>query len=361
MAILNPPAYLQAGTYPASSDRLHQTSARFIPTTLSTSDVAARGGVLPGQAARNFSSSMTNWDVTIGKGVAVVENTFTAQGGDYEALNTASQVLTVTASSPTTNRIDIIGIRIQDAFYTGAINSGDLAVVQGAAVAGTPADPALPSSFLPLWRVTVNAGTTTGILADLRKRTNIMGAVYQPLTNQLADVGTVVGEVQILGAAGVYPARMRVWDGSAWRGVTPFVFDRPAQAGSGTLPVGGSGSVIASVSVPDPGYAYKIKGAGSLSWAVIAASSPGNLLQGSVTLDSTTYNVGVISGAYEVSESLGAGFSQPSCAVPLGATAAQAAGSAHTVRLIARNTGGTNMTLPVDAFGTYLTVEVVPA
>lgn len=357
MAILNPPAYLQAGTYPASSDRLHQTSARFIPTTLSTSDVAARGGVLPGQGARNFSSSMTNWDVTIGKGVAVVENTFTAQGGDYEALNTASQVLTVTASSPTTNRIDIIGIRIQDAFYTGAINSGDLAVVQGTAVAGTPADPALPSSFLPLWRVTVNAGTTTGILADLRKRTNIMGAVYQPFTNQLPDVGTVVGELQLLGASGVYPARMRVWDGSAWRGMTPYQFDMPAQSASGTL-VPGVDVTCFSVSVADPGYSYKLRAVGTLGWSIPTANQPNLLIGAAITIDSTAFGTGEMRRGYMISASIGGNFTQPSVTAS-GNSAVQT--GAHTVRMLVRNFSGINFNIPAAAVESGLSLELVPA
>lgn len=357
MAILNPPAYLQAGTYPASSDRLHQTSARFTPTTLSTSDVAARGGILPGQSARLFSASMTNWDVTIGKGVAIVENTFASQAGDYEALNTASQTLTVTASSPTTNRIDIIGIRIQDAFYSGAVNSGDLAVVQGTPAAGAPADPVLPSSFLPLWRVTVSAATTTGVLTDLRKRTNVMGSVYQPFTGQQADSGTVVGEMQLLAASGVYPARLRVWDGAAWKGVTPFQFDMPAQSGSGNF-AGGAELTVTSLSVADPGYAYKLKVIGTVGWAIPTATQPNLLIGAGVTIDSTVLGTGEIRRGYQTSASIGASFTQP-IVVASGNSASQT--GAHTLRLIVHNYSGINFNIPAAGAETGLSVELVPA
>lgn len=361
MAISNPPAYLQAGTYPASLDRLHQISTRFVPTTLNTTDTAARSGIVGGQSGRQANFNMTGWDVTVGRFAAIVENTFTTNGGDYSVFNPDSQVLTVAAASPTTNRIDIIGVRVQDAFYTGALNQADLVVVQGTPVAGTAVDPTLPASFMPIVRVTVNAGTTTGILTDLRKRTGIMGAVYSPFTPQLPDAGTMVGEMQVLPAAGAYPARLRVWDGSAWKGVTPYAFDRPAQTGSGTLPVGGNGSTIMSVSVADPGYAYRVKAGGSLDWAVAAASTPNQLLVCSVTMDSTVYNVGDIALGYELSESLGAGFTQPSAVAEAGNSALLAAGTAHTFRLMARNSGGGNYTLPSGGRATNMSVEVIPA
>lgn len=357
MAISNPPAYLQAGTYTASLDRLNLVSCRFVPTTVNNSDVAARGGVLPGGAGRQFNFSMTNWDVTVGKGAAVVENTFTSQGGDYTALNPASQVLTVTASSPTTNRIDIIGVRIQDAFYSGALNQGDLAVVQGTPTAGTPADPTLPSTFLPIVRVTVNAATSTGTLTDLRKRTSIAGATYFPFTPQLTDSGTVVGETQMLVAAGAYPARLRVWDGTAWRGITSLSFDNPAQTGSGALAAGGD-LIVASLSVADPGFGYKLRVGGGLEWVIPTATSPNLLMCAAINLDSTSFGTNEQIRAYMTSASVGGSFTQPSVAVPEVSTVAQS--GAHTVRLIAHNFSGIGFSVPAAGAATKLSVELVP-
>lgn len=362
MAILTPPAYLQAGTYPASSDRLHQISARFLPTTLSTSDVAARGGVLGGQSARQFASNMTNWDVAIGKGVGVVENTFTTQGGDYLVLNTATQTLTVTASSPTTNRIDIIGVRVQDAFYSGAINSGDLAVVQGTPAAGAPSDPTLPSSFLPLWRVTVSAATTTGVLTDLRKRTAHMGAVYQPFTAQIADNGTMIGEAQLLPASGVYPARLRTWDGSAWRGATNYAFAPAAITNLASLAAGAQ-HIAASVSVADPNFQYKLRTSGSLDWGMVNANQPDHPISLSVTLDNTAYNGGVISRGNMYSAAIAVG-NQPSSTVAAPVAHTAALTGAHTVRAIARNSSGSQpmVIFALDTMNTsQLAVELVPA
>lgn len=361
MAITNPPAYLQAGTYPAALDRLYQISARYIPTTLNVNDVAARNGVLMGQAGRNFNFSMTNWDVNVGRGIGIVENTFTSLGGDYLVTNTATQTLAVTPSSPTTNRIDIIGVRVQDAFYSGAINSADLAVVQGTPAAGAPAAPVLPSSFLPILQVTVNAGTTTGITADLRKRTGLMGAVYQPFTGQIADTPTMIGEVQLLPAAAPYPARLRVWDGSAWRGVTSWPFAMPTITPLNPLTPGGTGHVAASISVPDPGFVYRLHCSGSLDWAMINASQPNHPISCSVTLDDINWNGGIIAYGSTYSVSVLATQTQGTCYAPTEHTADLT--GAHTVRLIGRNQAvGQNMLIKTDAFRTTsLGVLLVPA
>lgn len=363
MAIANPVAYLQAGTYPASLDRLHQISMRFLPTTLSVSDVACRGGVLGGQSARQFAYSMTNWDVTIGKGVGIVENTFTSQGGDYSVFNTANQVLTVTASSPTTNRIDIIGVRVQDAFYTGAVNSGDLAIVQGTPAAGSPAAPTLPSSFLPLVQVTVNASTSTGVLTDLRKRTAIMGSVYQPFAGQIVDAGTAIGEIQLLPAAGVYPARLRTWDGAAWRGASPYLFAAPTITGISPLTPGGTGHIAASISVADPGFSYRLLCAGALEWAIGVTSGPDLVFSVTVNLDNTAYNAGIIAYVNAYSATAAAFTPQPT-AVTAPHPSAVLTG-AHTLRLIGRNHSGVNYILPApsgsDWLSSVLSATLVPA
>jgi hypothetical protein len=362
VTIVNPAAYLQAGSYAASSDRLHLISCRFLPVSTSTTATTARGGFLMGQSNRMANWNMVNWDVTVGPFSAVVENTFAAQGGEYLVLNTSNVVVSVTAASPTTNRIDIIGVRVQDAFYSGALNQADVVVVQGTPTAGTPVDPTLPSSFLPILRVTVNAATTTGIQADLRKRQSPIGAVYQPYTPQLTDNGTVIGETQLLPAAGVYPARLRVWDGSAWRGVTNYAFAPAAITNIASLAAAAQ-HIAASVSVADPGFSYKLRTSGSLDWGMVNASQPDNPISLSITLDNTAYNGGVINRGNAYSANVAVG-NQPShtAITPTGHTAALT--GAHTVRLIARNSAASQpmIIFALDTMNTSsLTVELVPA
>lgn len=361
MAVVNPVAFLQAGSYPALSDRLHLVSCRFLPTAASATAMTARGGFLQGQPGRLASFSMVNWDVTIGPFAAVVENTFAAQAGEYIALNTANTVVAVTASSPTTNRIDIVGVRVQDAFYSGALNQGDIVVVQGTPTAGVPSAPALPLSFVPIVQVTVNAASSTGVLTDLRKRTSVTGAVYQPYPPQLTDNGTVTGEIQLLPAAGVYPARLRVWDGAAWRGVTTYAFASPSVTDNPSIAAGAQ-HIISSLSVADPGFSYKLHVTGSADWAMVNSTQPDHPISLSTTLDNTAYNLGVISRGNAWSSNTAGTVPQTTAIAPTTNTAAQT--GAHTIRLIARNSSGSQamQIRPLDAlFTTALVVELVPA
>lgn len=361
MTINNPPAFLQAGSYTASSDRLHINSARFLPLGSSTTATTARSGFLRGQSNRIANYNMVNWDVTVGPFVAVVENTFAAQGGEYLVLNTSNTVVAVTPSAPTTNRIDIIGVRVQDAFYTGVLNQADVAVVQGTATAGTPVDPTLPASFLPILRVTVNAASVTGVTADLRKATAHLGSVYQPYTPQLTDSGTVIGEIQLLPAAGVYPARLRVWDGTVWKGVASWAFAMPTITGLNPMAPGVQ-HIAASVSVADPGFGYRLRCSGSIDWAMVNATQPNHPISATVNMDDTNWNGGIISYGSAYSASVSAAQTQGTVFAPLEHTADLT--GAHTIRLIARNQAvGQNMIVkPPDAFRTSsLAVLLVPS
>jgi hypothetical protein len=364
VAVSNPPAFLQAGTYPASLDRLHLISAAYQPLidTASVGKIAARGGILAGQPARRGNFSITgSWTIGVNPWIAVVPNGFAADAGDYSVIQSGNLSVVLTASSPTTNRIDIVGVRVQDAFYTGAVNAADLAVIQGTPTAGTPSDPALPASFLPLFRATVNANSSAPILADLRKSTVANGGINPIFSAEQPNNGISVGEVQVIPVSGVYPQRLRIWDGTTWRGVSPFAFDVPAQSGSGTLPAGGNGAVIASLSVADPGFPYRLKASGQIPWAVIGgASTVDHTMWATVTLDQTIYNLGIVAGKFNVATpGLVAGNSQPTAVAGDGHTAQQT--GAHTLRLIARNNhGSASYTVPASTSEYRLAAELLP-
>lgn len=135
----------------------------------------------------------------------------------------------------------------------------------------------------------------------------------------------------------------------------------PAQTGSGTLTVGGNGLTVMTVAIADPGFAYNIIASGSIGWAMAGATLPGNLCEGAITIDSSVYNTGRLVAGYSVSTSIGAGFTQPTLIVP--AKRSDSFGAltgAHTVRLIARNTGSSNMTIAASGPDTTLTVRIVP-
>lgn len=139
-------------------------------------------------------------------------------------------------------------------------------------------------------------------------------------------------------------------------------FAAPAQTGSGSLTVGGTGVTIMSVAIPDPGFPFHILASGGMGWAMTAATQPNNLLEVGITINSTTYNSNRLTYGCGISFSLGAGFNQPTIAVPEKRSDSFGAQTgAKTVRLIVRNSGAANMTIPAAGPDIALSVRIVPA
>lgn len=212
MTLQSPPAYVQAGTYTAVSDRLHLVSA------ITMRDVAdafrAFQGFYPDRFPTYSNPSGMNWSVSSCAGV--ITNTFVTGGGDYRFANPSTVTGSFAAANATQNRNDILGFRIRDNFYdSSGFNDVTPVVVQGTLSSGTPVDPALPSSFIPILRAVINAGVTSPTLQDLRTRTNNSGGVL-PVDNltQRAALGTVHTGTTILRTDKGWT---EYYDGSAWR------------------------------------------------------------------------------------------------------------------------------------------------
>lgn len=188
MAVTNPPAFLQGGTYSALSDRLHLVTARVLrdPTT----GVEARQGMFPDRYAAYTNPSAM--DIVVGPGAGVIRNTFGAAAGDYAFVNPTNTTVTLAAASPTLNRHDIIGFQVRDAFYSGTDTDVILTAIQGTGAAGVPSDPVLPGSFLPIVRAVVNANNTSpASLQDLRAKTIMSGGVMPVGSNtERTSLGT---------------------------------------------------------------------------------------------------------------------------------------------------------------------------
>lgn len=169
MTLQSPPGYLQGGTYTALSDRLHLNTIRNHADYGAASFRAMQGFYADRFPAYANPSGM-NWSV--GPCAGVIANTFVTNGGEYVFANPTNVTGTFAASSPTQNRNDILGFRVRDNFYDAGGNNDIIpTVIQGANSSGTPVDPALPASFIPILRAVINAGATTPVLQDLRPRT----------------------------------------------------------------------------------------------------------------------------------------------------------------------------------------------
>lgn len=239
--------------------------------------------------------------------------------------------------------------------------------------AGSPVVPTLPSDgaipIAAILRPAGNNNVTNANITDLRKGTALSGAIRPMLPGDaLADAGSLPGERRVrltpsgLTALGAPPYLVDVWGSdSQWHGTQTLDLDPPSQTGSGSLAVGGNGTAIMSVVIPDPGFPYQIHASSACGWGVVAGSVSGALFECSNTVDSTVYSTNVISKGYVLSHSITANFSQPTCHVPAKKYAATQTGS-HTVRLIARNSNGgaSNYTIPASNLETVLNVRIVP-
>lgn len=174
MTVLTPPGYVQGGTYSAKLDRVYIGTLGMVPDLAAS--FSARQGFHTGRVPAVANPSGMN--VTIGACSAIIANTFASASGDYLVANDATVQVTLAASSPTQNRHDIIGIQVKDnLFDSSGLNTAVPAVIQGANSAGTPSDPALPASFIPVARAVVNAGVTSPTLTLLTRRTTVDGGL----------------------------------------------------------------------------------------------------------------------------------------------------------------------------------------
>lgn len=253
MTMLSPPAYLQGGTYTAVLDRQYSTNHHFQPKSGDPS--RCRSGILP--APDNWSGAITvsGLDVSVSPFRAVIENNNAVGAGDYKGTSLNTETRTLTGSSTTLNRIDVIGARVRDAFYSGASNDIDVFVVQGSAVPGTPAVPTLPNGFMAMYQLAMNANATTPVVTDVRVRTAPMGSLYVPFPGQVTTPGVYPGETRLLPAAGAMPQRQVFWgtDGQ-WHGVTPFILE----FANYNLSYSNANRGLADVTVPDPGFPYRL-------------------------------------------------------------------------------------------------------
>lgn len=211
MATLNPPIYLQAGTYPARYDRLAQ--ATLLTPAPAVGPLAARAGVRPGGliVTQRLTPAMF---VSIAAGSAVVQSA-SATGGAYVAHNDASVDVAIAAAHATLARKDLIVARIYDAEVSGSANEWKLESITGTP-AGSPAVPATPNGALALAQVSVAAAATTVVnanITDMRVYTSSLGGMPPALSTAM-PASPYKGQ-------GAYQTDLSrpVWhDGSSWKG-----------------------------------------------------------------------------------------------------------------------------------------------
>ncbi|MEV8634281.1 hypothetical protein AB0395_21760 [Streptosporangium sp. NPDC051023] len=187
MALINPPAYLQAGSYAARLDRLAQASL-LVPSH-GVGALAVRGGVRPTPSNTGLQVTQRSTPamfVTIAAGTAYIQAQ-SATGGAYIVHNDASVDVAVTAAHATLARKDLVIARIYDAEVSGASNTSTLEVVTGTPAA-SPTLPATPSGAIALAQVQVGAAVSTitnAAITDLRIYTTSLGGTIPALSTAM--------------------------------------------------------------------------------------------------------------------------------------------------------------------------------
>lgn len=389
MTVVTPPAFLQGGTYTALLDRMHLNTIT-TPRDFSQTN-RGRGGFLPTRTPTY--SNPAGMQVSISACAGVVPNTFAADAGEYRFANPSSTSVTLAASSPTQNRIDLVGFQIKDNFYdSSGLNQVAPAIIQGTNSAGAPSAPAVPSGFLPVVEALVNANAVVPTSLTSRiTRTTLEGA---ELLIANATERTALGTPQ----QGFRIFRLdrnwsEVWDGSAWRvqglavvssvadlaAVTnpyngleafntgtnsmlqyrsgawhlelPISYDQPTQTGSGSLGATATATIATQV-IPDLGVPIKVEVWGSLETTTPATGIPSNI-QG--TFDSTVWDTNRIGLS---ALGIGAVVGIDTLCVMQPRQSAQLAAGAHTIRLLCK--AGANA-ITVGTTNYNFGVRAVPA
>jgi hypothetical protein len=259
VSMITPPGFLQAGSYSALLDRQYSTNHHFQPKGGDPS--RCRSGILPAPDAWSGAVSLAGLNVTVSPFRCIIENSNASGAGDYKGASLTPETRTMDAASTTLNRIDVIGVRVRDAFYSGTDNDVDVVLVKGAPAAGTPAVPTLPNGYMAMYQLTLNANATTPTVVDVRVRTSALGAPYIPFTGQVAASGVYPGETRYLPASGAMPVRQTVWgaDGQ-WHGLTTYGLDM----GAWVLTSSTADRIIATLVMADPGYPYRLVWSGAV-------------------------------------------------------------------------------------------------
>lgn len=262
MSVITPPGFLQASSYAAADLRRNSVTSLMQRSLRDLTHQGGQGGYTPGRAP---AWSLSGFALTVGPFGGFVENGFATDSGEYPVFNTANQLLTFAGSSPTQGRIDLVGVQVDDAFYSGTLNDANLVIIQGTPSSGTPSPPSTPATYLPLLSASIAASSSTAILTGLRKIVPAAGGIPPMIDAQAADVGAFVGAYRSFDTGGLSGLPRNLLGGfgsdSLWHGVGRFRLPRPTPSfgatANATVAVNVQ-QVIASVTIPDPGFAYYI-------------------------------------------------------------------------------------------------------
>lgn len=233
--------------------------AGVVPTT-------AAGGVNTDLAVQQTASASQSVQIVAGNHVIPRSG---AAGGPYVVNFASTSTLVADPASSSNPRIDVVYVQLTDAALgDSGTQGGQLAVVNGTASA-TPAVPSVPTNAVALGQLYRNTNVnniTTANITDVRKSACSYGGIRALLPGDLnSDPGSYIGEVTYDGVTSKLSG-LRYWgaDG-AWHGIGERTFAQPTPAAD-VLHNGYLGFLnVGTVTIPDPGFSYKIQAVGECS------------------------------------------------------------------------------------------------
>jgi hypothetical protein len=238
----------------------------------------------------------TTWDATLNGGAGAHRDLFgipttptnnnhvQVYGGDCVVTRTGSTAgpylvgfnavtdLPFDSADPSNPRIDVAAVRLIDTAIdgAGALQGGYMYVINGTA-SGSPVVPTIPADYTPLFKVLRPAndsviGSGHGTITDMRKSTGVIGGTRTLLAGDLStDPGSYIGETTY-DAVTSKLSGWRYWGtDAAWHGIGTRTFSQPTAA-SDLIHMGYTATLnVGTISIPDPGFAYKIEATGQCS------------------------------------------------------------------------------------------------
>jgi hypothetical protein len=220
MVVINPAPWLQNSGATNTAQLMRLASGGLVSAPVpATSSLGGRSGIAIRGGTNNYDVTQNgggNMSVNVAPGLAYVRGTQSLTQSGYWIPNDASVNLAVAASHPTNNRTDSVYVAIQDDFYSGGTHTAILAVATGDPLFPTT-PPTLPANALEIFRITVLAGTTSILTAQIADRRPFLAALSAiPIIQsfEVADSGNIAGMHRYYGIDG---AGFQRWDGAAWR------------------------------------------------------------------------------------------------------------------------------------------------
>ncbi|MEE4491620.1 hypothetical protein [Streptomyces sp. BE230] len=208
MALINPPAWMQAGSYPARTDRLVITSLLSYPGFLAdeATPMRVRQGVKPSyinQQLKVRAAATPNMTVIVSGGFAYIDQHDAGGQGTYVCATDGDTILTIQpAGGAGQYRRDCVVASVYDAETAGSVSEWRLEVIQGpyAATAGTAVRPSLPPNAQILADVALAPSQTSvsaANITDVRQYTVGAGGIV-PVSSATAPNRPAPGQVHYL-------------------------------------------------------------------------------------------------------------------------------------------------------------------